>query len=104
MGETDPPAAFDFNACLDFLAKRDHNFIRLWRWELVRWDTAANNEKTAKRLLAAPHPWARTGPGRALDGKPKFNLDQFDEACFQRLRSRAAAARDRGCGRVACAG
>lgn len=29
MGETDPPAAFDFNAYLDFLAKLDHNVIRL---------------------------------------------------------------------------
>lgn len=96
MGESDPPAAFDFNAYLDFLTQRDHNFIRLWRWELVSWDTKANNEKTAKRLLATPHPWARTGPGLALDGKPKFNLNQFNEAYFQRLRSRVAAARDRG--------
>ena len=31
MGESDPPAAFDFGAYLDFLAERDHNFIRLWR-------------------------------------------------------------------------
>jgi len=96
MGETDPPAAFDFNAYLDWLAEHDHNFIRLWRWELVSWDTRANNEKTAKRLLATPHPWARSGPGQAWDGKPKFNLDQFNEAYFQRLRSRVAAARDRG--------
>ncbi len=96
MGETDPPAAFDFNAYLDFLAKHDHNFIRLWRWELVSWDTSANDKKTAKQLVTAPHPWARTGPGQALDGKPKFNLDRFEEAYFQRLRSRVDAARDRG--------
>ena len=96
MGEADPPAAFDFNAYLDFLSKRDHNFIRLWRWELVSWDTAANDKKTAKRLVAAPHPWPRTGPGQALDGKPKFNLDQFNDDYFQRLRSRVLAARERG--------
>lgn len=96
MGEADRPAAFDFNAYLDFLAKHDHNFIRLWRWELVSWDTSANDKKTAKHLVAAPHPWARTGPGLALDGKPRFNLDQFDDAYFQRLRARVAAARDRG--------
>lgn len=95
MAETDPPAAFDFNAYLDFLAKHDHNFIRLWRWELVSWDTKANNEKTAKRLAVAPHPWARTGPGQALDGKPKFNLDQFNDAYFQRLRARVQAAHHR---------
>ena len=96
MGEADPPAAFDFNAYLDFLAKRDHNFIRLWRWELVSWDTSANDKKNARRLVAAPQPWPRTGPGQALDGKPKFNLDQFNEAYFQRLRSRVLAARERG--------
>lgn len=96
MGESDPPPAFDFNAYLDFLSRQDHNFIRLWRWELVSWDTQANNEKSAKRHVAAPHPWARTGPGQALDGKPKFNLEQFNEAYFQRLRSRVATARERG--------
>jgi len=96
MGEADPPAPFDFNAYLDFLAQHDHNLIRLWRWELVSWDTSANDKKTAKHLVAAPHPWPRTGPGKALDGKPTFNLDEFNEAYFQRLRSRVAAARDRG--------
>lgn len=96
MGPADPPPAFDFNAYLDFLAKHDHNFIRLWRWELVSWDTKANREKQPQHLICAPHPWARTGPGNALDGKPKFNLDQFDPAFFDRLRTRVSAARDRG--------
>lgn len=96
MGEADLPPPFDFDAHLDWLVQRHHNFIRLWRWELVSWDTAANDKKTAKRLKAAPHPWARTGPGPALDGQPRFNLDQFNEAYFQRLRTRVAAARERG--------
>jgi len=91
-----PPAAFNFNAYLDFLAKHNHNFIRLWRCELVGWDTKTNREESPRHLVCAPHPWARTGPGLAVDGKPKFNLDQFDETYFQRLRSRVAAARDRG--------
>ena len=95
FGPADPPPAFDFNAYLDFLEKHHHNFIRLWRWELVKWNTAANQEKESKILTAAPHPWARTGPGLALDGKPKFDLEKFDEAYFERLRSRAAAARER---------
>ena len=96
MGLADPPAAFDFNAHLDFLAKHNHNFIRLWRWELMSWDTAANREKTPQRLVCTPHPWTRTGPGNALDGKPKFDLSRFDDAYFQRLRTRVAAARERG--------
>lgn len=96
LGETDPPAAFDFDAYLDFLARHGHNFIRLWRWELVRWDTGANRQPQPRQLVAAPHPWARTGPGLALDGRPRFDLRHFDEGYFQRLRSRVAAARDRG--------
>ncbi|MHB9065959.1 MAG: DUF6298 domain-containing protein [Pirellulaceae bacterium] len=96
MGETDPPGQFDFNAYLDFLAHHDHNFIRLWRWELTRWNTGPAGEKTPRDLVVAPHPWARTGPGMASDGKPKFNLEQFDEAYFHRLRARVTAARDRG--------
>lgn len=40
--------------------------------------------------------WRRTGPGNALDGKPKFDLTKFDEGYLYRLRKRVAAARDRG--------
>ena len=28
---------FDFDGYLDFLERHDHNFIRLWRWDLVAW-------------------------------------------------------------------
>ena len=39
-----------------------------------------------------PQPWARTGPGTAKDGKPRFDLERFDPAFFDRLRSRMIAA------------
>lgn len=96
MGPEDPPAKFDFRAYLDFLDRYHHNFIRLWRWELVTWDTQANREQKPQRHVCAPHPWARTGPEMALDGKPKFDLTKFDDAYFTRLRERVRAARDRG--------
>jgi len=92
LGLIDPPPAFNFDAHLDFLDKRHHNFIRLWRWELSRWNEAAD-----RRLrYCAPHPWPRPGPGNALDGKPKFDLESFDAAYFQRLRARTEAAARRG--------
>ena len=72
----------------------NHNFIRLWTWEPVTWNTKANREN--KLHTSAPQPWARTGPGMALDGKPKFNLKKFNPAYFDRLRRRISAARDRG--------
>jgi hypothetical protein len=43
-----------------------------------------------------PQPWARTGPGVAKDGKPRFDLEQLDPAFFDRLRERAVKAGDAG--------
>lgn len=97
MGRSDPPEAFDFNAYLDFLERHNHNFIRLWAWDSTVWDTRANG-KLGKDFIhyVAPLPWVRTGPGTALDGKPKFDLATFDPEYFQRLRTRAEAAYRRG--------
>jgi hypothetical protein len=43
-----------------------------------------------------PQPWPRTGPGKAKDGGPKFDLSEFDPAFFDRLRGYVAAAGDEG--------
>ena len=103
MGPTDPPPRFDFAAYLDFLQRFDHNFIRLWAWELTTWDTRENGRwRKDKPHHVAPLPWARTGQsavgtlGRARDGKPKFDLTKFDPEYFKRLRSRVEAAGRRG--------
>jgi len=97
MGPSDPPEKFDYEAYLDSLDRHGHNFIRLWAWDSVTWDTRANGESTKKAVNnVAPHPWARTGPGNALDGKPKFDLAKFNDAYFERLRERVKAAGDRG--------
>ena len=89
---TDPPPVFDYNTYLNLLQARNHNFIRLWAWEPTK--TYFSNGIS----YAQPHPWARSGPGTALDGKPKFNLNQFNQAYFDRLRSRVIAARDKSIG------
>lgn len=97
MGRKDPPEAFDFDAYLTFLERHGHNFIRLWAWDSVTWDTRANS-RLGKDFVhfVAPLPWARTGPGEALDGKPKFDLTKFNHAYFERLRARVSAAGQRG--------
>jgi hypothetical protein len=86
------PERFDFDGYLRFLTERGHNFIRLWRWEQFRSQAAAGNY----HLNMTPQPWARTGPGMAKDGKPRFDLDRFDDAFFERLRARVIAAAEVG--------
>jgi hypothetical protein len=90
---TDPPPAFDYNGFLDFLAAHNHNFFRLWTWEQPHsWN---NNTDNMKRFFQ-PFPWKRTGPGNANDGKPKFDLNQLDQAYFDRMRARVVAAGNKG--------
>ncbi len=90
MGPADPPAEFDFDAYLNFMTAHNHNFIRLWTWELSRYGY------DGKTTYAQPFPWPRTGPDKALDGKPKFDLSKLDESYFQRLRQRCIEAGKRG--------
>jgi hypothetical protein len=97
MGRSDPPEKLDFEAYFKFLDRHHHNFIRLWAWDSTWWDTRANGSLGKDFIYhAAPLPWARTGPGNALDGKPKFDLTKFDPVYFERLRSRLTAAGQRG--------
>lgn len=91
-GIVDPPPTFDYTGYLDFLQKHQHNFIRLWRSEQTH--AASSGDNPARYY--APHPWPRTGPDNALDGKPQFDLSRFNDAYFDRLRARVIAARERG--------
>ena len=87
LGRVEP---FSFDDYLDRLAWHGHNFIRLWTIELTRW------EECGDTVAVAPHPWLRTGPGRALDGLPRFDLTRLNPGYFRRLRKRVLAARARG--------
>ena len=48
------------------------------------------------RWYMTPMPYLRTGPGNAADGRPKFDLTQFNQAYFDRLRTRVQDAGARG--------
>jgi len=86
------PERFDYDAYLKFLKERGHNFIRLWRWEQFQSQAAGGGF----HLCMTPQPWARTGTGSAKDGKPRYDLTQFDQAFFDRLRQRVVAAGKEG--------
>ena len=83
---------FNYEAYLKFLKERGHNFIRLWRWEQFKSQAAGGNF----HLCMTPQPWLRTGPGGAKDGKPKFNLEVFNQSYFDRLRERVVEAGKQG--------
>jgi Family of unknown function (DUF6298) len=90
-GRTDPPPAFDFPGYLDFLQQYHLNFIRLWMWE-----QANGSPAVAGDYRFSPLPYARVGPGTALDGKLRFDLTKFNQVYFERLRSRIEEAWRRG--------
>jgi hypothetical protein len=85
---TDPPPAFDYNAYLDFLQAHNHNFFRLYVWEQAQWSVEGT-----QTYYFTPQPYQRTGPGTALDGKPKFDLTKFNQAYFDRMRQRIIEAK-----------
>lgn len=92
QGLKDPPVVFNFYGYLDFLVNHNHNFFRGWVWELAYSEQGPNGGP----CYWNPFPWQRTGPGKATDGKPKFNLSMFNQAYFDRIRARVKAARDTG--------
>lgn len=87
----EPIPIFDYSAYLDQLQKYNHNLVRLWVWEQAAWAPW-----TDEKLAYDPLPYRRRGLGTALDGGLKFDLTKFNEAYFDRLRSRVVAAGDRG--------
>ena len=96
MGDADPPAAFDFERFLDFMTAHGHNCLRMWTWEPTVWGQHVDPKRGQTRRFGGPAPYARTGPGMAPDGKPKYDLTQFNPEYFRRLRERVDAAGRRG--------
>jgi hypothetical protein len=72
-GREDPPHPFDFPAYLAHLQRHNANLVRMWTREQV-----ADLDLRQPGTYITPLPWARTGPGLALDGKPRFDLTRFD--------------------------
>lgn len=78
----------DWDEYLEFLGERRMNYLRNW----IIWSTGKPGDDVASPLM----PFARTGPGTALDGGPKFDLTRFDQAFFDRLAVQTAAAEEQG--------
>lgn len=85
----------DFDAFVKFLTAHGHNFTLLWTAEMPRFSNLPYAE-TPLDFTVTPLPWMRTGPGKATDGGPKFDLTKFDPSFFDRLRTRVRALDDVG--------
>ena len=83
---------FDYNKFLDMMEKYEHNFLRFWQYALH----SCYAPWTEEKIIYDPLPYARTGKGLANDGKPKFDLNQWNEDYFLRLRERVEEAGRRG--------
>ncbi len=75
----------DWDRYVGFLKARDLNYLRNW----VIWSTGSGSMAPINKAIAFPMPYKRVkGHGKAKDGKDKFDLFQFDEVFFQRMRKR----------------
>jgi hypothetical protein len=86
-------ADFDYDEYLGFMQRFGHNFMRMWRWEHTQWMQFVPSDTP---IRYEPMAYVRSGPGKALDGKPKFDLTRFHQAYFDRLRRRVVAAGKQG--------
>jgi hypothetical protein len=89
--EGEPPIITDYNAFVTMLADYGHNFMRFWQWQQTK--NAPWNDTPS---LFTPQPYLRTGAGTANDGLPRFDLTQWNEAYFHRLRERIKLAASKG--------
>ena len=77
-------ATLDFSWYLRFMRERNLNYIRNW---------TVMSTGAASGVIAGPMPYKRvSGYGNALDGEPKFDLNQFNQAFFDRMRARVIEA------------
>jgi uncharacterized repeat protein (TIGR01451 family) len=95
-GTNGSPRPFDFDAFVSFLVAHGHNFTLLWYVELPKFCGLPTTATSYPDFTVDLHPWQRTGPELASDGRPRFDLTRFNQAYFDRLRARAQALNDAG--------
>jgi hypothetical protein len=92
-GDCPNPTVFDWPRYLKFVHDHRYNWIRLWTWELP---SSISEPFPPFVECHGLLPFARTGPGLATDGQPKFDLTQFNQPYFDRLRQRVLDAQAMG--------
>jgi len=89
--QSSSPAAFPFTNYVNMLKANGHNTTILWRKDMPRecnWNAGTWN--------LAPQPWLRSTTAGASDGGNKFDLAQFNQAYFDKMRSEALTLQSNG--------
>lgn len=85
---------FSWRDYLDDLAAHHLNYARQ---DVLSWGKLRVPINYPAQFSSPAWPFARTGPGTAIDGKPKFDLTKFDQSYFdQRLKPFLREAAKRG--------
>ncbi len=85
---------FSWRKYLDDLAAHHLNYVRQ---DVFSWGALTAPVNYPAQFSNPAWPFARTGPGTAIDGKPKFDLTKFDQSYFeQRLKPFLREAAKRG--------
>ncbi|MCI0655971.1 MAG: hypothetical protein L0170_02745, partial [Acidobacteria bacterium] len=92
MGPTGPAHSLNWSWYVNYAKARGMNSIRNW----VSWSYGWGAQASNVNRYCDPMPFARTGPGTAPDGRPKFNLKVFNQSYFDRMRSRLLSCQDNG--------
>lgn len=71
---------FSWRKCLDDLAAHHLNYVRQ---DVCSWGQLRAGVDYPAQFSAPAWPFARTGPGKAVDGRPKFDLTRFDPSYFE---------------------
>ena len=78
--------AFDFDRYLADAAEKKQTVTRTFL--LFREQQSSRNPSSPIKPESPDYlaPWVRTGPGKAMDGEPTYDLDRWNEEYFSRLR------------------
>jgi hypothetical protein len=87
-GTSDSVRPLDFQTFVQMLVAHHHNLTLLWTTELPTFRGLPTTKDSPPDFSVTPHPWQRTGQGKASDGKLRFDLTKFNEAYFDWLRDR----------------
>jgi hypothetical protein len=90
--QSSTPGAFPFTNYVSMLKTNGHNTTILWRKDMPR----ECNWNGGGTWNLAPQPWMRSTTAGASDGGNKFDLTQFNQAYFDKMRSEALTLQTNG--------